>query len=116
MKHLRILEHISVFGLPRSVSDLKFLCCLLQDEETYVFSGELNGKNLSEFLNSVANRSISRWLKSTEDASLYLNRYNNVRNSNPNEVAVLELHSGTFQSVVFNLSQVTTSRLRNENN
>lgn len=45
-------------------------------------------------------------MKSTENSSLYLNRYNRLNDPIRDEIVVLELNSRTFESTIFNSSQV----------
>ena len=73
----------------------------------FVATEEFDNKRvLHDLLLRSAHHLVPRWLKSTSNSHIYLNRYNKSNNVMPDEIAVLELTSESFQSVVFNSSQV----------
>lgn len=76
----------------------------------FVLTEDFDSKRvLHELLIKSASRTIPKWAKSTHNSSMYLNRYNKSSNVLPEEINVTELTSESFQSVVFNSSQVDFS-------
>lgn len=76
------------------------------NEEAFVLPVGFEEKSaMHELMMNSTNHIISRWMKSTEDSLIYINRYNKSNNVMTDETCVLELNSGSFQSVVFNLTQ-----------
>lgn len=90
-------------------SVLEWNSFILQNEEVFVLPVGFEKKSaMHELMINSTNHVIPRWMKSTEDSQIYINRYNKSNNAMPDETCVLELNSGSFQSVVFNLTQVVT--------
>lgn len=81
-----------------------------QNEEVFILPEHFTDKSvLLKFMIDVGKRYVSRWMKSTADTEIYPHLYRKSKEGDAafdDDFSVPELNSDTFQSVVYNESQV----------